>query len=119
MDYTYSGSGTVRIGGCSPFEVVINYPILFSLGSVVYSRPKALKGVLERIAIKDVRVFTHGILNRSQLARYGYFTPLYIDTLNGYHNQEDLCGYTEAVELATRYLDRIAAAMEADVLNCR
>lgn len=112
MDYTYMTTGGALVGGCVPFEINFFYTTRFNIGSIVLSKPKARKGIFEKIAIKNIR-FSNNKSDRfgSSMKRYNY-APLYIDSYNGYHNEEDLCGYSEASALAEAYRIHYAAQLE-------
>ena len=112
MDYTYTTTGGVLVGGCVPFEVNFFYITRFNIGSIVLSKKKKKKGIFEKIAIKDIR-FSNKNAHPfgTSMKRYNY-APLYIDSYNGYHNEEDLCGYSEASALAEAYRIKYAAQLE-------
>ena len=57
----------------------------YAIGSVLYDCCEARKGILEKVAIKEV------MLNPS----YGAIVPLYVDTFNAFHNEGDLCEQAE------------------------
>jgi hypothetical protein len=118
MDYEHVSTGTVRLGGTADFVVVNNYIVTYSIGSVVYLRAKAMRGILKKVAIKNVFLFPSKINAFSAgLAGKCNFNPLYLDTWNSYHNERDLCGYEEAVALAEEYLESYAQRLENAALN--
>lgn len=71
----------------------------FAEGSVVFSCAKAAKGTLEKLVIKEVR-----LLNNNKT--YLHWVPLYIDTLNGIWNENELCSELDARNLAVNYLQQ-------------
>lgn len=87
-------SGTVVIRGCFSISFSYNFTYRFAEGSIVYLVYKAQKGVLEKVAIKEVRLVSNS----------GVTIPQYIDTYNATYFDEDLCVQTDAISLATTYL---------------
>lgn len=71
-------------------------PSLYPVNSVVYLRYKAIKGILEKIAIKDTML-------QFGLKTGGQIIPVYKDTLNFLYNEEELCTYQEALDLVAEY----------------
>jgi hypothetical protein len=99
-------SGGVRVGGCFNIRAIYLNILKYAIGSIVFEKPKARLGIFEKVAIKKPIFFG------------GYLTPLYVDTFNRYHNEDDLCSYTEAVEIVQLALAAQAVKMENAVLNC-
>ena len=101
-DFTYAANGGVAVFGKSHVKVEYIYHTKFNIGKVAYSRQAAVsKGRLEGIVIKSYKIIFH--LN----------DVIYTDTLNGLWNERHLCSKSEAVDLAIRYHDRLAAHAEA------
>lgn len=104
MNYSHSMTGSLNFGGCSLYIFKKFVYVKFKVGSIVYSKPKALKGIIEKIVIKKIRLFPFRDNDLIKVCKICNFPPLYIDTLNAYHNEEDLVGPEEASELADSYL---------------
>jgi hypothetical protein len=119
MSYNYTASGTIRIGGCSDTFLQQYISIRYSIGSVLYLRQKALKGKLEKIAIRDVILPTSLNIWGSNLCNNCNITPIYKDTYNSLYNESDLISYDEAIELATNYLIWYSAEVENQVIQCK
>lgn len=134
MEYTFAASNSeIKLGGCGFYTHYNLFYIKFKVGSTVYSKPKALKGIIEKIVIKKVRLFqktnqeqlpnntvefitiNHKQSTSCQICNY---PPLYIDTLNGYHNQEDLCGPEEVTMIVDNYLSTKREMLEQLTLKC-
>ena len=103
MDYTHIAQGIVYTGGCSEYELAHLFHVKYKVGSIVYSKPKALKGKLEKIVVKKHRLFPERESSLQTVCQICTFPPLYIDTLNAYHNEEDLVGPEEALALIENY----------------
>lgn len=120
MDFTYTASGSANIGGCSRYKLAEYVYYAFGIGSVVYSKPKALKGVFEKIVIKNVRFpKTYFKASRKSVCRSCTLSPLYIDTLNAYWNEEELVTYDDAKVLAEEYYIYTNAQREQLAIECK
>ena len=117
MHFKYTGSDQIRVGGCSNYEWVSFYRYAFAIGSTVYYKKKAMKGVFEKVVIKDVRIPRSYDPSRTPICRYCNST-LYIDTLNAYFNEEELVPYDEALELVQAYDLQRRADLEWLAFNC-
>lgn len=96
MTLYYTGNGNVNIGGCARVERRIYVFYKWGERSIVYVKPKAVKGILEKIAVKKV------ILNNIS----GQYIPVYQDTLNSLYNEEELITEYEARVLVQEFIDR-------------
>ena len=105
MDFTYVASGGVQIFGCADYSESYAWNYEFAVGSIVFSKPKALKGVYEKIAIKKVKWIDD-------------YTAFYTDTFNAHWNQDELVSYDTAKALVKHYIDVRNAALENLVRNC-
>lgn len=110
MDFTYEATGGLNTIGCADcvFEKYVYYA--FGIGSIVFSKPKAIRGVYARVCIKNV-------LWPEDEPDYR-FPPLYVDTFNACWNEEDLISYTDAVALVTAYNVALGLAHEDFIANC-
>lgn len=119
MNFTYTATGSIRVGGCSSYKWSYNYRYAFAIGSILYLKPKALKGVLEKVVVKDVRFPRKSDPTRRLLCRFCDLYPLYVDTLNALFNEEELITREEAVELIRDYQEKLRNDQEQLALNCK
>lgn len=95
----YLGSATVYTKGCADTEAFAYLNYEWGEGSILFAKHKALKGIMEKVAIKRV------ILNAS--AKTGYsVVPIYQDTLNSLWNEKDLLTEPDAKALAIQYWEK-------------
>ena len=78
-----------------------------------------MNGKYERICIKDVRFSRAEIAAMRLVAKGWYSVPLYIDTLNGYWNEEELVNYDNATNLIWDYHERQKILAEKLAFECR
>lgn len=106
-------SGSMQVRGCFKTSRTYNVLYRFAEGSVVYRTDKAQRGVLEKIAIKGVRI----VRTRET---FNFPMVIYVDTFNALYDEGDLCTHAEALAYATAYLTRVAAEVQAEIdrLNC-
>ena len=117
MNFQYTASGSVKLGGCSNYKLIIFFYYAFGIGSIVFSKPKALKGIYEKIVIKNVRIPEQ--YHNNTTCRYCTLTALYIDTLNAYWNENELVSYDDAHELIKDYIVRRNALAENAAFKCK
>ncbi len=110
MDYEFTGSGIVKAYGCPEIIVDKHYKYKYAIGSTVFDLISARKGRLEAIVIEKVMFIPVG----------GTYGVMYRDTLNARYNEADLVTHDEAIQIATTYLNRKLASVQAaiDALNC-
>ena len=113
----YTSVGSIFVGNCASCTYTINLTHLYDVGDIVYSRPKARKGFLRKFCIKKLR-YDAEYIPGSTVCRYCNYPPLYIDTFNAYHNEEDLVTLSEAQSLINAYLILSASKLETHVINC-
>lgn len=107
MAIQYTATGGISLFGCARVKYSAYYTYKYGENSIVFLRYKAVRGILEKIAIKKV-------ILQSGYKTGGHVVPLYQDTLNAYYNEEELCTHQEAVDLATIYYENLKAlALEA------
>jgi len=99
-DFEYIGSGGAETLGCAEYSMQVYYTYAFEVGSIVYLKHKAKKGILERVAIK--RIFI-----RQNKATWGQPIFIYQDTLNSLYNEADLVTHQQAVDLTLIYHENI------------
>jgi len=121
-NHAHAGTDGVLVGGCAGIEFIIFVRHKFSIGDIVYDRKKALKGIMRRYTIKEVRVFPfeYDVFGSRVNRKSSYpFPPLYVDTYNAFHNEEDLLSFTEALAIAQDAIDAEEAAQEEFIRkNC-
>lgn len=103
--YEETSNGGAIPGGCAIVKYVDVILTTFGPGDVLYSVHKARKGVMEKIVIKKPRLAN---LERTQ----GYPVILYVDTLNGLWNEDELIPFNEAQELAIEYWNSVIAYLD-------
>ena len=108
MSYQYFATGSIYTFGCARVEKDIFVYYKWGERSVVYLKYKAVKGLLERVAIKKVH------LNY----KLGRFTPVYQDNMNSLYNEEELISEYEARELVQDYIDLQNERIAANIRSC-
>jgi hypothetical protein len=112
MNYRYVGSGGVNVGGCATVKKTVFEVVKFAEGSTVFNVHAARRGKIETITIKYVRL----INNKKTL---GQTIHLYVDTLNGLWNENELVVEEDAQALVQDFLDDQLAEIKALSLKCR
>ncbi len=110
-DACYTGSGTISLKGCFTYSFSEYLPYKYIKGDVVFVKPSALKGKLEKIAIKDVKVI-------SGKKTYGQIIFLYVDTFNFFYNENELISEQEAINLAKQYYENKINIANAAKISC-
>jgi hypothetical protein len=111
MAIQYTATGGISFYGCARVKLSAYYTYKFGENSIVFLRYKAVRGVLEKIAIKKVTL-------QSGYKTGGLIVPLYQDTLNSYYNEEELCTHQEAVDLATLYYENVKVLANKALRKC-
>lgn len=94
--FNYNGSGKIKLQGCYLAYKSINFETKFKSGDIVYLKYKAKKGILESIAIKDVRILGGNF-------SFNQIVGIYTDTYNFIYNEDELVYLYEALELKENY----------------
>lgn len=91
--YNEAGSGSVLCKGCAVYYFGMTFTLAFKEGDLAFRKDRALKGVLEMIAIKQVFVNFNGNV------------PIikYIDTYNALYTDADLVDQADAMALAIAF----------------
>ena len=113
MDITYEASGGVETFGCALYKSVYLYITKFAPGSIVYLIKDATRGKLTKIFIKKIR-----FVDRNRFYTKMVYPPIYVDLYNAYYNENELCGYSQAYEIATEYWVRYRAILEEKTKHC-
>lgn len=108
MTFIYDGSGAIAVGGCAIYDKYIYVEYKWALNSLLFSKDKARKGIMELIAVK--RVFVN---NNSKTQRQS--VKIYQDTHNGLWNEQDLIEEEEARALAIAYWEK----RKQQIINAR
>ena len=93
MDYNYVSEGGITISGNSFAYRRKFIHFKYGPGSTLFLSYKAKMGVLERVTIKRIDVWSNYKTNFLKV-------PIYVDTLNAFYNESDLCTEADAVSLA-------------------
>lgn len=111
---SYVGSGGITLSGCAKVRVTEAVTIKFPINGTFYNCAAARRGCLEAITIKRY----HIVKNK---ASFNNTIVMYIDTLNGLWNEEDICTKAEAVAAAlaqcNRKIELLAAAKRACLID--
>ena len=110
--FTYTGQGSLQLGGCSTYYLIIKVPYKYVPGTVTYYKPKAEQGKLEKIVVKKVQVVRNSPTE-------GQYVFMYIDTLNSIYNEYDLILEPEALFLIKIYIERQIQIYKAALQRCR
>jgi len=97
--YTYVATGGVSLSNCVDFTVVYNYIYKFNIGSRVYIKYKAGRGILESVVIKKVNLVDVYSTEKQILN--------YVDTFNRVWMEDELLWKTDALVIAEAYLERV------------
>jgi len=111
MATQYTATGGINLFGCAIVKHSAYYTYKYGENSIVFLRYKAIRGVLEKIAIKKV-------ILQSSVKTGGLIIPLYQDTLNSYYNEEEICTHQEAVNLAKDYYTNLKALATEAAKRC-
>lgn len=99
MSYNYDGSGAVNVSGCASYDKYVYVEYKWPLNSLLFSKEKARKGIMELVAIK--RLFVN---NNTKTQRQP--VKIYQDTHNGLWNERDLLEEADARALAIAYWEK-------------
>lgn len=119
MDYDYTTTGGLRVGSCAAYQLTHFFIYGFAVGSIVYSRAKANKGVYEKIFIKNIKPVSRYPVTGKNVVPETRFKAMYVDSLNGYWNEDELVSYEVATDLVDAYYVRAYAEAEQMALLCK
>ncbi len=105
MDFTYVATGGVQVFNCADCKFSITRHYEFPIGSILFIKAKAMKGLYRRVVIKEVR-FPSAYVN------------LYVDTLNALWNEDELVSHQTAIALIQQYTITRHAELEQIVKMC-
>lgn len=105
-DFYYTGSGGIRTSGCADTKSVKFIPVNFRTGDQGFLKDSAIKGVLERIIVKEV------IAVRNK-ATYNQYLVKYKDTWNRIYFEGDLLDEFDALTTVKAYLE----ARQAELIS--
>ena len=95
---TYTGAGAVFFNGCTEINFSKYYPHKFNVGDACFLKFKAVKGKLEKVVIKQVKIVSNYAID-------GTIKFMYLDTFNSLHGEKDLLTQNEAVQTAKQYYE--------------
>lgn len=96
---------TVFTGGCAIYSSTRYYTSKFQINEIVWLKSKALKGKVEKIAIKSIKMpFPYNFL--------------YKDHLNSLYNEKDLLKENEAIDLIEQFVEKMNFLNRQNVKNC-
>lgn len=98
MNYTYTGSGFIVVGGCTSVNLYVNLTYRFKAGDTCFLKFRAKKGKLEKVVIKEVHVVSNDYT-------YGAVVFMYKDTFNAIYSEDDLVTEKEAILIAKQYYE--------------
>ena len=93
------------MGGCAVVRVEYYYQFKFGINSFAWLAYKARRGVLEKVAIKSVRMVSPYVF-------------LYTDTLNSLYNESDLMTQQEAIDTFAIYQTEFMRSATEKALKC-
>lgn len=105
----YTATGFAFIAGCSNYFYTVNYDFRFNVGDIAYLRSQAVKGILEKICIKQVSII--------YIDRYTYIVR-YFDTFNAFQDETELLTYDEAYQIVDSYQKTQAELRRKAAENC-
>lgn len=108
MIFYYDCVGKLNISGCSRMERRISVLYKWGERSVVYIKPKAIRGILEKIAVKRV------ILNNKN----NFYAPIYQDSLNSLYNESELISELEAINYVEDYIEKRKNMFGESISDC-
>lgn len=109
--YTYTGSGGFSLPICTKYWKTNNYLHKWKVGEIVFTKFNAIKGILEKVAIKQVK-----LISKKNIFGQVYF--LYIDTNNSIYEENELISEFDALTLAKDYYQKQIAYTIAAIKTC-
>ncbi len=92
----FEAYGRIKFYGCARTNYTLFYDYKFVAGDIAYIKSKALKGKLEKIAIKKTIVHKNAAtLNQIEI--------IYQDTFNSVHEEDQIVDYATALSLVQAY----------------
>lgn len=105
MDFSYEGSGGVRVVGCAAFEGAKNYTTQFLPRQRAWVRRKARLGLIESIVVKKINTLSP----EEMVSDWGSEPEVtYTDMFNRVWLEEELVNEETAVDLARIYWENVA-----------
>jgi len=101
--YTITPDGGAEGNGCAVASRVRTFTYEFTENDFAFVQKKALKGLLEEVAIKEVQIGNDA---------YGQDYITYQDTWNSLWNEDELVAETDAIDLAVAYWNSYIAQLE-------
>lgn len=113
MVYNEVASDGVVLCGRAINQVSRVYTTVYGVGDIAYNKNKAVKGILEKIVIKNILPIKFSL-------NHGQFSVLYKDTLNALWNEYDLVTLDVAKELSIIYYENLLEDLQKleEKANC-
>lgn len=107
----HTSGGGIKLGGCGAVRVADAIVIKFPIGGIFYNCKAARRGCIEAICVKSYKM-------TNSLKTGGLLVVIYVDTLNGLWNEDELCTKTQAVAAAEAYYTKQLAAIAFSLSQC-
>lgn len=105
MDFSYEGTGGIRVVGCAGFDSAKNFLVRFTPRQRAWIAKKAHLGVVESVVIKKVNALSPEEI----VSDWGSEPEItYTDTFNRVWLEEELTSEENAVDMARIYWENIA-----------
>lgn len=92
----YESTGAIGICGTSDYQVSVYINYKYGIGSQVYVKKKAMRGIMQPVIVKKVNV--------------KYTGDIYFDLDNAVWMESELIWFDEAQDMAIQYLESQIAA---------
>jgi hypothetical protein len=106
MSLNYTASGGAKTGGCAGVRVAKYIATSFKANDNAYVLDSALKGIIEKVVVKEVILTKNGFTYNQYLVKYK-------DTYNRLYIEGDLLDEYNALLLIEAYLERRQADLDA------
>lgn len=105
MDFSYEGTGRIRVAGCAGVESTKNYLVMFMPRQRAWIKKKARLGIVESVVIKKVNTLSP----ESMISDWGSEPEVtYIDMFNRVWLEDELTSEENAVDTVRIYWENIA-----------
>jgi hypothetical protein len=101
--YIYTASGGLKLKKCGigmEFLPLHIHETVFGVGDEAWLKYKAQKGKIQSVYIKKVKIISDALFQGR-----GHCDVIYFDTLNSAYNEDELITNSEAIAIATAYIE--------------